>query len=125
MAISVLGSVGLLACSPTSAGNGTTSAAVTRGFVLYDATTVCSVADSGAAATAQISRQALGSGSFNAVTSTMACTAANAVARCTTIDVAQSTFVSTDVVRLTLAGGTAAAGAGTENGIVYATVRFT
>lgn len=99
------------------AGNGNTDYTVTRPLVVSDAHTVCTAADSGGNATMTVSRQALGSGGFNALSSAMNCFTLNALTRTTVITVAESVLAATDVLRFAIAS----AGGGTANGRVWLT----
>ena len=109
-----------LTLSPAAAGNGNTDNTMVRAFTIFDVSLVCTVTDGGGAATMQLFRQAGGAGAFTSFTNAMACTTSGAVARTTTLVQAQRVFAVGDVLRITLAGGTDAAGAGAENGVAYA-----
>ena len=102
------------------AGNGTSEVSVGRNLEIADASVLCTATDSGGTATAQLFRQALGSGAYNALTNTMACTTINLLARTTTLTVAEATLANTDVLRTTIAS----AGGGTANGKVFVDVNL-
>lgn len=103
----------LLQITPAAAGSGNSDVVMTRPFVAYDCHNIATVTDGGS--TMQVSRQALGSGGFNTVTNAMACAAADALTRTTTMTQAQCTLSTTDVVRVILTTG----GAGTCNGLCF------
>lgn len=98
-----------------AAGNGDSDVTMTRNLEVADISVLCTATDSGGNATLTLARQALGAGGFNALSSAMACTTVNALARTTVITVAQQTLANTDVLRATIAS----AGGGTANGKVY------
>ena len=106
-------------CIPTAAGNGNTTANMTRPFAIMDVTCHCTATDGGAG-TAQLLRQPAAGGGYTAITNAIVFTTANNVTRAGTLDGAQTVFATGDSLRLTLAGGTGAGGAGTENGFVRA-----
>lgn len=114
MALSVR-AVLALEITPTAVGNGNSDFAVARPFRIYDCGVLCTITDGGGAATAQLLRQALGAGAFNAITNAMACTTASTVARTTTVTVAERDLVATDVLRLALTGGTGNGLLGTQS----------
>lgn len=106
----------LLDITLAAAGNGDSDVTMTRPYSIYDAKVLCTASQSGGTAVLQVSRQALGSGSFNTITNTMACATAGALARTTTVTVAERTLASTDVLRCTISGET---GGSTANGRVF------
>lgn len=97
------------------AGNGNSDNVVTRPFSVIDVHNICTATDSGGNATLTVTRQALGAGGFNALSSAMNCFTLNALTRTTVVTVAERTLSPTDVLRSTIAS----AGGGTANGRVF------
>lgn len=85
---------------------------VLRPFVVTDFTCLCLATVGGS--TAQLSRQALGTGAFNTVTNAVAIATISLIARTTTLTVAQYIVAVTDVLRVSFVdgGGAGALGRG-------------
>lgn len=79
----------------------------TRPYVIADYHNVALATS--AASTAQLSRQALGTGGFNVVSAALTMDTANALTRAATLVAAQVTVAATDVLRNIFTAGTGAA----------------
>jgi hypothetical protein len=90
----------------TVPGNGNTDVSVTRPYKVLDANCLCTASQTGGTTVVTVQRQALGAGSFNALSSAMACATISNIARTTTVTVAERILAATDVIRAAMSGET-------------------
>ncbi len=91
-----------LEITPDTAGAGSSDTVVTRPFSIVDGTVECRAAQ--ASGTAQLLRQALGTGGFVAITDLVICAVDDVLTGVGTLANAETTTAITDVIRLTLVG---------------------